>query len=76
MKTRHAATTAAAQSGIDKPKVAPTEESLAPDDVDVDVDDPHVREWGLQPVLIACVRDATPEGCAPQDGRSGGWTPR
>lgn len=67
MKTRHSTSTAAARSGIDKAKVAPTEESLATDDVDVD--DLYVREWGSQPVLIACVRDATPEGCAPQHGR-------
>ena len=73
MKTRHPSATAAARSGTDKPKVAPIEESLAPDDVDVDVDvdvdDVHVREWGSEPVLIACVRDATPEGSAPQHGR-------
>jgi hypothetical protein len=71
MKTRHAATTAAARPGTDKPKVPPTEESLAPDDVDVDVDVDvvHVLDWGSQPVLIACVRDAAPEGSAPQHGR-------
>lgn len=67
MKTRHSTSTAAARSGTDKPKVAPTEESLATDDVDVD--DAHVREWGSEPVLIACVRDATPEDSAPQHGR-------
>ena len=67
MKTRHPSATAAARPGTDKPKVAPIEESLAPDDVDDD--DVHVREWGSEPVLIACVRDATPEGSAPQHGR-------
>nr|WP_181374852.1 hypothetical protein [Polaromonas sp. H6N] len=71
MKTRHATSTAGSRSDTDKPQVAPTEESLAPDDVDVDVDDAdvHVRQWGSQPVLIACVRDPTPEGSAPQPGR-------
>ena len=67
MKTRNSTSTAAARPGTDKPKVAQTEESLAP--VDVDVDDVHVRDWGSQPVLIACVRNTAPEGCAPQHGR-------
>ena len=69
MKTRHPSATAAARPGTDKPKVAPIEESLPPDDVDVDVDVVHVLDWGSQPVLIACVRDAAPEGSAPQHGR-------
>ena len=63
MKTRHPSATAAARTGTDKPKVPPIEESLAPND------DVHVRVWGSQPVLIACVRDTTPQGCAPQHGR-------
>ena len=63
MKTRHLTSTTAPRSGTEKPKVAQLEESLAPDD------DVHVRNWGSDAVLIACVRDATPEGSAPQYGR-------
>jgi len=63
MKTRHLTSTTAPRSGTDKPRVAQLEESLAPDD------DVHVRDWGSDAVLIACVKDATPEGSASQHGR-------
>ena len=56
MKTRHASATAAARSGTEKPKAVEMERSIAPGD------DVYVRHWESEVVLIACIKNATPEG--------------
>ena len=63
MKTRYASATAAAQSSTEKSKVFGTAGSIFPDD------DVYVRDWGSEAVLIACIKNATPEGSSSQNGR-------